>query len=209
MFAYRRQSLLAATLLLLGTLALWFSQPTQDTVQPQSTLENRRPDYIVEGVRALELDSQGQPLRQLHAEQLRHYPDDDSSELDQPRLVLYDQALPPWRIRSERGWIAAGSEQIVLTGDVRANRAQAPAHDPLAFSTSQIKIFPDDRYVETDRFVELDRGLEHMTAIDGMRLWYSEPMRGEFLGRVRSRLSTSETPAPPRPPATSADRRLD
>ncbi|EIC22216.1 LPS export ABC transporter periplasmic protein LptC [Thiorhodovibrio frisius] len=204
MFAQPRQLLLAAVFVLLGLLGLWFAQPSQQPASPAGLQDGRRPDYVVDGVRALELDIHGQPARRLRAEQLRHYPDDDSNELDQPRLRLYDDQAPPWHIRSERGWISAGNERIVLSGEVRARRAAASDQEAIAFATSWIEVFPDDERAETDRFIELDRGADRMTAIDGMRFWYSEPMRGEFVGRVRSRLVTSETPAPP-----PADQRHD
>ena len=204
MFAQRRQLLLAVVFVLLGLLGLWFARPSQKSASPPGLQDGRRPDYVVDGLRALELDIHGRPARRLRAEQLRHYPDDDSSELDQPRLRLYGDQAPPWNIRSDSGWISAGTERIVLSGEVRAQRAAAPEQEAIAFATSWIEVFPDDERAETDRFIELDRGADRMTAIDGMRFWYSEPMRGEFFGRVRSRSITNETPAP-----LSADQRHD
>lgn len=195
---HARQLVLVAVLVALGLAGAWLSQSQRPPGSPPGSADDRRPDYVVEDVRALELDSQGQPARRLRAEQLRHYPDDDSSELEQPRLRLHDEAAPPWRIRSARGWFAAGGERILLTGEVHAERAAAPGQEAVAFATSAIEIVTNEEYAETDRFVELDRGNERMTAIDGMRFWYSEPMRGEFFGRVRARMIASETPPPPR-----------
>jgi lipopolysaccharide export system protein LptC len=192
MLAHRRQRLLAFAVVLLGLLGGWFAQRTRQTVEPPDAYQSGQPDYIVDGLRAIELNISGQPARRLNAKQLRHYPEDDSTELDQPRMILYNDQAPPWRISSDSGWVSAGSERILLSGAVRAQRAATSETDAIAFATSEIELFPDDRLAETDRFVELERGQDRLTAIDGMRFWYSEPMHGKFFGRVRARIATDE-----------------
>ena len=65
----------------------------------------RRPDYVVHGLHAVTLDAAGVPERRLDAQRLRHYPDDGSSELDAPVLVVYREDGPPMHARSSRAWI--------------------------------------------------------------------------------------------------------
>lgn len=204
MAADRHPFLLAFVLAALGLFALasgWLAQRWQGSTQPPRAVDIHRPDYVIDGLRALELDIHGQPKRRLTAMQLRHYPHDDSNALDQPRLLLYDDQAPPWHIRADQGWSASGNARILLTGEVRARRA-AGANDPaMAFATSAIEIFPDQEYAQTDRFIEIERGPDRMTAIQGMRFWYIAPMRGEFFGRVRSRVATKNAPERgPQPP---------
>lgn len=191
MRASSRQAVLIAALALLGIVAWWFGQRSRTAAPPAETAQSRRPDYVVEGLRALDLDLHGQPARQLSAKQLRHYPDDDSSELEQPQVRLFDEHTPPWIILAARGHISSRAEQIILSGGVRAERAAAPGSEAIAFRTSEIAIFPDDHYAETDRFVEMETGAHRLTAVNGMRIWYAEPKRGRLLGRVRIQVAPS------------------
>ena len=58
------------------------------------------------------MDIAGRPARSLSARELRHYPNDDSSEVDLPVLVIYTADGPPWTIRSETGWVSGDGERL-------------------------------------------------------------------------------------------------
>ncbi|MBK1647530.1 LPS export ABC transporter periplasmic protein LptC [Rhabdochromatium marinum] len=189
MLEHRRQRLLAVTLALLGLLAWWFAQLRPAPELQPGAATDRQPDYVVDGIRALMLDDNGHPSRRLSAEQLRHYPDNDSSELEHPRLLVYDQQAPSWDISSERGWVAADAKQITLSGAVTAHRAATPDSAAIRLLTSEMTFFPDDKYAETDRFVEIDSGPHRITSVHGLHLWYLEPLHGRLFGRVRARIA--------------------
>lgn len=195
MLDHRRQKLLAVALSLVGVLALWFSHRTRDPQDDQPSAGPRRPDYTIEQVRALMMDEQGRPSRRLSAIQVRHFPDDDSSELDQPQLWLYDDGREQWHIRSEHGWMSEDSDRVILSGQVRARGGASADTGPLELETHEIEVFPDAQYAITDRFIEITRGSERITAIEGMKLWYAEPVRAELFGTVRARVSVAQTAA--------------
>ncbi len=193
MFTHRRQRLLAIALGLTSLLAWWFGQRPPSLLSASASPDSRRPDHVVDGLRALAFDIHGQPLRELRADQLRHYADEDSSELERPRLKVFDGLAPPWLIRAERGFISSRAERVILSGEVHARRDAGLDSQVMSFNTSEITLYPDDQYAETDRFVELESGLDSITAINGMRFWYSEPQRGSFFGRVRARIATGSS----------------
>jgi len=117
----RRPWLLGAGFALLGLAAWWQwrSLHEDDAVRPP---RERRPDAIVQQLSALETDATGRPSRRLSAKQLRHYADEDLSELDEPHLVLYRPDGPPWFARARRGQVRAGGDQVHLIGDVHLDR---------------------------------------------------------------------------------------
>lgn len=190
MLAQRRQRLLLSLLVLLGLSAWWLTRQQTAPQRPPPASDAQQPDYVVEGIRALAMDIHGQPWRRLAAEQLRHYPQDNRSELDQPQLWLHSTDAPPWRLSAERGAILGEAEQIMLSGAVRARRAATTDSAALEMRTTQLELLPDQQFGQTDRFIELTRGAERITAVEGMQFWYSDPARAKLFGRVRARLES-------------------
>ncbi|MGB5831915.1 MAG: LPS export ABC transporter periplasmic protein LptC [Thiohalocapsa sp.] len=186
-----RELIVGALLAVLGGLAWWYSASLAPG--PEVTTESaRQPDYIVEDVTGVTMDASGRPARRLTTPQLRHYPDDESSEVDYPVLLVFNEKTPPWRIRSERGWISADGDELLLEGAVRAERDAAPSLDKVVLVTSEMLFFPETDYAETDRFAELERGKDWVTATDGMQVWFGEPMRIKFFGRTRVSFAQSQ-----------------
>jgi lipopolysaccharide export system protein LptC len=187
-----RELIVAALLALLGAAAWWYSAsiaPEPDRV-PETV---RRPDYVIEDLVGVTMAPNGRPARRLETPQLRHYPVDDSRELDTPRILIFDDDAPPWVIRSERGWVSADGDEALLEGAVRAERDAAPNLEPMVLTTSELLLLPDSDYAETDRFAELERGNEWVSANDGMQVWFGEPMRIRLFGRTHMRIAPNDS----------------
>jgi lipopolysaccharide export system protein LptC len=186
-----REFIVGALLALLGAVAWWYSAlvaPEPDRV-PETA---RKPDYVVEDLVGVTMAPNGRPARRLETPQLRHYPGDDSSELDTPYMLVFDDEAPPWVIRSERGWVSANGDEVLLEGAVRARRDAAENLEPMVLTTSEMLLLPDSDYAETDRFAELERGNDWVTANDGMQVWFGEPMRIRLFGRTHMRIAPDD-----------------
>ncbi|QIK36945.1 LPS export ABC transporter periplasmic protein LptC [Caldichromatium japonicum] len=184
----RRYWLLGLGLGLLGLITWWQVQRLpKDIAMP--TPHARHPDYRVVGFTALETDAQGQPSRRLTAAGLRHFADEDLSELDQPRLILYRADGPPWLAESRSGLVRAGGDAVQLLDEVRLERARGPHNRAVHLKTERLDIWRQQGLAETDLPVQIESDGETLTA-NGMRLWYLEDaMRGQFKGRARIRLN--------------------
>ncbi len=187
-----RELIVGAALALLGLFAWWYSTSFGPEPEPVPA-SARKPDYVVEDLVGVTMDANGRPARRLETPQLRHYPDDDSSELDAPRLLIFDDEAPPWRVRSERAWVSADGNEVLLEGAVRAERDAAPNLEPMLLVTSEMLLLPDSDYAETDHFAELERGNDWVTANDGLQLWFAEPMRIRLFGRTRMRFAPEDS----------------
>jgi lipopolysaccharide export system protein LptC len=183
----RRELWLAALLVVTG-LAAWWLVPGRETGDGQKQSSERRPDYVVHGLRATTLDAAGRPERRLDADRLRHYPDDGSSELDAPVLVVYSDEGPPLHARSSRAWINERGDEILLEEDVWLNRAATAQSAPVELHTSELLVLPEVDYAETARFVEIERERDRITADDGMRAWLGNATRIQLFGRARALL---------------------
>jgi lipopolysaccharide export system protein LptC len=183
-----RQRLLALILAGIGGVAWWY-QAQQGPEAPPLAPRQRLPDYRVEGFSATTMDAAGRPARSLSAPELRHFADDDSSEIDQPVLVVYTADGPPWNIRSETGWASGDGELLRLHGEVMADREGNDKVRPMHLRTSELLVRPRQDYAETAMPVRIDSNDDWLTST-GMQAWFGEDdLRARFLGRARGRFA--------------------
>jgi lipopolysaccharide export system protein LptC len=138
----------------------------------------------VEGLEAVETDPGGQLRRHLLAERLEHFPDDQTTRLQQPRLHLLEPDRPPWRIRSERGWISPDGALVLLQGEVFIDRDAAGEVQPVHLVTRDLRVQPRDEYAETDQPVQAHSDRHRVTAT-GLQAWLRAPLRIKLLADVR------------------------
>lgn len=190
----RRQWLLGIVFALLGAVAWWQlqRQPVEDASRPPRP---RLPDYTVRHFSAVETDASGKPSRHLVAEELRHYPNENISELDQPRMELYETEGPPWLARARGGTVFPGGDRVRLSGDVQLDRAADQTTRPTHLETEQIDILREQGLAETDLPVRIRSDGDSVSA-NGMRLWYKGPKRTTFHGRARIRLAPEQENQP-------------
>lgn len=96
----------------------------------------RDPDYIIENFTATAMDVQGRRKHELRAVKLRHFPDDDTSELEQPYLIQFPPDGPPVHTRAEHGIVSPDGKEILMSKNVRVTRGPG-GNDPGGEVTTQ------------------------------------------------------------------------
>lgn len=177
-----RQTLLAAAFAALGGGAWWLLQSQPGPLAP-AVKPGRLPDYVVSRFSAVETDDTGRPSRRLVAEQLRQFVEEDLAELDAPRLTVFEAEGPPWEAQSHNGLLLKGGEEVQLTGAVQIRRAGSESLRPLRLDTSELEIWPKLDYAQGDSPVRIESDGDWLTA-SGIRLWFADPGRANFPGRV-------------------------
>jgi lipopolysaccharide export system protein LptC len=181
-----RQWTLAAFFVTSGLLGWWQLRPEPEPPAPEVE-RARLPDYVVSRFNAVETDDMGKPSRSLVADQLRQYVEEDVSELDRPRMTLYqregDIAVEPWRARADTGLVLPGGEEVLLEGAVELERKGDASRPDTHMETELMRIWHKQAFAETDRPVQVTSALDRLNAT-GMRLWYDEPVRAQFDGRA-------------------------
>lgn len=179
------RGLLPLLLILAAAALTWglYQQTLQD--RPRSDGSQRHdPDAFIDDVDLSTLDAQGRLEHRLWAKRLEHFPDDDSTELNAPYMELYGVDEPPWRIRSQQGWVSSGGAEVLLEGDVEILRDGNERLRPAEFYTSKLRVFPDRDYAETDAAITYrSTGLEVRSL--GMHA-YLDKGQVELLSRVRA-----------------------
>jgi lipopolysaccharide export system protein LptC len=173
----------------LSTLALalgtwWLRQGTVEDRRGRTPLPPHTPDYWVEQLDTWETDPAGHPRRRLIAERLEHFPDDQSTLLDRPQLLLLEPGRPPWRLRAERGWVSPDGDLVLLQGEVHIDREAADDTLPIHLVTRDLRVQPEDEYAETEQAVRATSG-PHRLDSTGLQAWLRPPVRIKLLANVR------------------------
>ena len=180
-----RQCILIPILATVGALAWWYGSDTGPRDTPSAQREGL-PDYTVDNLSATIMSETGSPARHLTSRELRHFPADDSTELEQPVLTVFDDATPPWVIRSAKGWLSGDGEDLRLKGRVFIDREAGETTRPLHMRTNELLLRPRQDYAETFQPLLATSGADWLTSANGARIWYGTPTRVELAGPVRT-----------------------
>ncbi len=160
-------------LLLILVLTSWIHNSLQqdDTVKVKDRGE---PDSIMWDFKRTDMDENGLPKAKLEADLMKHYPLDDSVELEAPVMEIYnEQNVMPWHVTAERGWLSGDGEKLLLYGKVYIWRNEVPMDtatntEPVKeveMITTDLKILLKEEYAETVNFVMILSGQSKLTAI--------------------------------------------
>ncbi len=178
------KNLIVGSLFILLAGGSWWLVQTSGVEDSEHISAAHTPDYYVDNFTVSTMGPDGKPKQKLTADRMLHYPDDDSTELTRPHMVLYEADTPPWQVRSETGWVSGDGKLVLLNGEVKIDRAAAPGIRPIHIRTSDLRVRPEEKYAETDKTVRI-RSLQSNQTSVGMQAWFNKPVRMKFLSNVR------------------------
>lgn len=180
-----RRLLLLLMLAVAAGIGWWWLRPVSAPAPAGDTADaTQRFDYYVRGLAATTMDEQGRPARTLRSARLLHYPDDDHTELTEPRLTVHQAVGPPWQVSADDGWVNGEGTLVLLTGNVRISREAGPDNRPMLLVTEKLRIRPEEDYAETDEPVRVT-SLSSWVEATGMQAWLREPQRIKLLSNAR------------------------
>ena len=139
-------------LALLAALLFWVNQSAR-APSPVQDEDSRRaaPDYMIENFSAVRMGRDGVSRHLLSAKRMLHYPDDDTTDLEQPRFINTEPGKPAMQVDADQAKMSANGEDIYLTGNVRVLRSAGKGRGETAMTTSFLHLLPDDGIAKTDR----------------------------------------------------------
>ena len=141
---------------LLGLLAATYWLKQQALPGPAKPEYKRHdPDAIMENFSATNLNEQGVPDFVMAATKLMHYPDDDSTTLDAPRITMLSAGQPAIHATAEHGTISSKGDDVFLLDNVKVLREASAQQDQLTLQTEYLHIAPDQNLANTDRAVTI------------------------------------------------------
>ncbi len=145
-------------LALLATMSFWLDRKVQPPAHRPDGSTRHDPDFIVEGFSAVKMNPDGTRRYALAAKRMVHFPDDNSTQLELPRLVYFDYQRAPVTIRSETAEAVQGGDDVFFRGDVQIIRSAYASNAELGVFTSFLHVIPDKDLAKTDKPVRMVEG---------------------------------------------------
>lgn len=183
--------------LVIGSIAVavasfWLLQLLEEDGAPAAAPPPRAADYFMENMLRQSMDRDGRLKTLLRAERAEHFPIDDSTELTQPRMEIYNDSDRPWHVVAERGIVSGDGNVVILYGPVDAWRKRDDGSLEIELSTTGMRVLPREKYAETDTDVTI-RTPGSETRATGMRANFGVN-RIELLKDVDSRVEPDQRP---------------
>lgn len=150
----RAWSPLLPLLLLLGA-TYWLNQQVQPLPPQPDGRKRHDPDFMVSKFSATTLNEQGLPRFLMSAEKMVHYPDDDSTYLDEPQLTGLYADRSSIHASARKGEVSSKGEEVFLRDEVKLVRAASATQSEMTFDTDYLHVIPDRDLMDTDRPVIL------------------------------------------------------
>jgi lipopolysaccharide export system protein LptC len=145
-------------MLALAALTFWLRYATEMPTERHDGKNRHDPDFIVTDGTLRRIDEAGRLQSTLSAATIRHYPDDDSTDMIKPHLAYYYPTRPTVTIVAAQGHSNKDNQQVELSGDVQITRAATDKGEAMNGFTEQLTVLPDDEKAYTKSPVLITQG---------------------------------------------------
>ncbi len=173
-----------------AALTFWLDRQMNPNAQVSDGRARHDPDYIVENFSATRIGPDGIPQYTLSARRMVHYPDDDTTFLEAPKLVNFAKSGATLTATSKTAMLSSDGEHAYLTDDVRLIRSAYANKDELKVETSYLHVIPNQDIAKTDKPVQIS---DTNTRITSVGLEFNNQTRIlKLLSNVRGTYETSQ-----------------
>ena len=155
-------------LILLALLTFWINRTVQPPLPKLDGSSRHDPDYIMSNFVTTQTDVNGDLRYKLAAVEMRHFPDDDTTELQRPRYTQFAIGKPYTEVQGLRGFVSSDGEEVQLFDDVKVTRQAFADKGEMTVETDYLNIRPNEDLVTTDRPVILRQAPKTVIYATGM-----------------------------------------
>jgi lipopolysaccharide export system protein LptC len=131
-------------LLVLSGLTFWLRHAIELPEERKDGKNRHDPDYIIDQSKLVKLDNTGRLHYTVTSKEIRHFPDDESTDLLKPVIVFLHTSKPSVTMSSERAHVSRDGEQVDLYENVRILRAASPTQEQMLATMNNLTVRPDD-----------------------------------------------------------------
>lgn len=175
---------------LLAGMSFWLEMASRAPAHSNDGKSRHDPDYIIKQFKVRRFDPQGNLQHTVIAEQMKHYPDDDSTVVTEPRITYHRN--PPTFINSREAHISSKGEHVTLIDEVRVTRSGVGSKADTVLTTSRLDAWPDDEIAKSNVPVTITQGQTKVQgsglSVDNKTSLYilEGPVQGVFFRTAKS-----------------------
>lgn len=145
------------SLLLISAIGLttWSLNIIKETSPLLADNQFNQPDTILEDVTATIMNKDGTPTLKLLTPQMKHYIQNDATEITAPHLAIFRQYPEPWYIDADYAKTFQGISQVRFWNNVVIRHAADKANPNTSMKTTELTVFPGKKTAETGAAVEI------------------------------------------------------
>ncbi len=174
-----------ALLLLLAIITFWINKTVQPPVPKIDGSSRHDPDYMMGNFVTTQTDVNGDLRYKLAAAEMRHFPDDDTTELQRPRYTQFAIGKPYTQVEGLRGYVSTDGEEVQLVDNVKVTRQAFAGKGEMTVETEYLKIRPNDELVTTDSPVVIRQAPKTVVYATGM-IYEKKKQTVTLLHKVRA-----------------------
>lgn len=170
---------------MLAMLTFWIDYSVQAPDAKIDGSSRHDPDYILNNFTTSRTDENGELRYRLTATEMRHYPDDDTTELEKPHFKRYQADKPFTTIEGDKGLVSPDAETVEFIDDVRVVRQAFNGKGEMVVLTDRLEVMPNEEMAKTDRPVVITQ--EPKTVIHATGMIYDKKNQTvQLLSRVKA-----------------------
>ncbi len=140
---------------LLAAMTFWLERAARPPMTGMDGKARHDPDYLIDKFSVRRFGPEGFLQHTLHADHMRHFPDDDSTLVLKPELTYH--RTPETHVSAQKAYLDSGATHVKLVDDVIIRRAGL--NKPGTVLTTQVlDAFPDEETASTDAAVTITQG---------------------------------------------------
>jgi lipopolysaccharide export system protein LptC len=155
-------------LVFLAVLTFWINRTVQPPAAKLDGSSRHDPDYIMKNFVTTQTDIKGDLRYKLAAVEMRHFPDDDATELQRPRYTQFAVGKPYTQVEGLRGYVSSNGEEVQLVDNVKVTRQAFADKGEMTVETDYLKILPNQDLVTTESPVVIRQAPKTVIYATGM-----------------------------------------
>jgi lipopolysaccharide export system protein LptC len=158
-----------AVLLALAGLTFWLRHAIELPDERKDGRYRHDPDYIVSQAQLRKLDKTGSLQYTVNAAEIRHFPNDDTTDMIQPKMLAVHPNKPSVSMSAERAHLSQDGQLLELYDNVQISRAATPSQAEMLATMPDLTVRLDEEKAFTRNPVLIKQGTSWLKGI-GMQV---------------------------------------
>ncbi len=153
---------------MLALLTAWINTMVQAPIAKRDGSSRHDPDYTMNDFVTSQTDINGDLHYKLAASHMEHFPDNNTTKLQNPRYTQFIMGKAHTEVQALHGDIASNGDEIKLFNHVKVTREARSGKGEMTLETEYLNIFPHQGLIRTDRPVIIKQAPKTLIYATGM-----------------------------------------